>query len=167
MTVDSDSYNFWYLFPDDIEKRQTRRLRTRPQTLKRRKPASSVRVSDPTLPGKRIVCYYTNWSVYRKGLSKFVPENINPYLCTHLVYAFGGLTDEFELTVFDSYQDIEKGMQWLIIIIINIFYRITKFSVYMCFLEQEFASNINCIAKSKEWRISAANPIRKWGYFLL
>lgn len=57
----------------------------------------------------RVVCYYTNWSVYRKGLAKYTPQNINPYLCTHLVYAFGGLTDEFEIKPFDSYQDIEQG----------------------------------------------------------
>ncbi|XP_071530247.1 uncharacterized protein Cht6 isoform X4 [Panulirus ornatus] len=57
----------------------------------------------------KVVCYYTNWSVYRKGLAKYTPQNINPYLCTHLVYAFGGLTDEFEIKPFDSYQDIEQG----------------------------------------------------------
>ena len=62
-----------------------------------------------TTPPRRVVCYYTNWSVYRKGLAKYTPQNINPYLCTHLVYAFGGLTDEFEVKPFDSYQDIEQG----------------------------------------------------------
>ncbi|CAH3021186.1 unnamed protein product, partial [Porites evermanni] len=34
------------------------------------------------------VCYHTNWSQYRPGLGKFWPENIDPYLCTHLVYSF-------------------------------------------------------------------------------
>ncbi|KAL1517942.1 hypothetical protein ABEB36_001638 [Hypothenemus hampei] len=57
----------------------------------------------------RIVCYYTNWSVYRPGQAKFSPQNINPYLCTHLVYAFGGFTKENMLKPFDKYQDIEKG----------------------------------------------------------
>ncbi|XP_042877960.1 probable chitinase 10 isoform X5 [Penaeus japonicus] len=60
-------------------------------------------------PERRVVCYYTNWSVYRRGLAKYTPQNINPYLCTHLVYAFGGLTDEFEVKPFDTYQDIEQG----------------------------------------------------------
>lgn len=58
----------------------------------------------------RIVCYYTNWSVYRPGDAKFTPQNINPYLCTHLIYAFGGFTKENTLKPFDKYQDIEKGM---------------------------------------------------------
>ncbi|XP_067211675.1 uncharacterized protein [Linepithema humile] len=57
----------------------------------------------------RIVCYYSNWSVYRPGTAKFSPQNINPYLCTHLIYAFGGFTKENTLKPFDKYQDIEKG----------------------------------------------------------
>ncbi|XP_063589790.1 mucin-2-like isoform X4 [Penaeus indicus] len=60
-------------------------------------------------PERRVVCYYTNWSVYRRGIAKYTPQNINPYLCTHLIYAFGGLTDEFEVKPFDTYQDIEQG----------------------------------------------------------
>ncbi|CAH1179462.1 unnamed protein product [Phaedon cochleariae] len=57
----------------------------------------------------RVVCYYTNWSVYRPGAAKFSPQNINPYMCTHLIYAFGGFTKENTLKPFDKYQDIEKG----------------------------------------------------------
>uniref|UniRef100_A0A2P2I1P3 Mucin-5AC-like n=1 Tax=Hirondellea gigas TaxID=1518452 RepID=A0A2P2I1P3_9CRUS len=94
----------------DIQKRQTRRLRARPG-LRRRNPNNNNiarEVSDPTPPGKRIVCYYTNWSVYRSGIAKFLPQHINPHLCTHLVYAFAGLTDEYAMTPFDAYQDIEK-----------------------------------------------------------
>lgn len=62
---------------------------------------------------KRVVCYYTNWSVYRPGTAKFSPQNINPYLCTHLIYAFGGLTRENSLRPYDKYQDIEQGMSLL------------------------------------------------------
>ena len=57
----------------------------------------------------RVVCYYTNWSAYRQGPAKFLPDNINPYLCTHLVYAFGGLTSGSGIKPFDKYQDIDKG----------------------------------------------------------
>ncbi|KAF2346332.1 Glycoside hydrolase family 18 catalytic domain [Trinorchestia longiramus] len=95
---------------DDVEKRQVRRLGTRKLGTRRRtQQGSNPQVIDPTPAGKRVVCYYSNWSVYRKGIAKFVPQHINPYLCTHLVYAFAGLNDEMEMTAFDSYQDIDKG----------------------------------------------------------
>ncbi|KAJ8731127.1 hypothetical protein PYW07_004291 [Mythimna separata] len=65
---------------------------------------STASASEP-----RVVCYYTNWSVYRPGTARFNPQNINPYLCTHLVYAFGGFTKDNTFKPFDKYQDIEKG----------------------------------------------------------
>lgn len=37
------------------------------------------------------VCYYTNWSQYRLGEGKFLPSDIDPTLCTHLIFAFGKL----------------------------------------------------------------------------
>ena len=58
---------------------------------------------------KRVVCYFANWSVYRSGTAKFTPQNINPYLCTHLIYAFGGLGKDDTIQPFDKYQDLEKG----------------------------------------------------------
>lgn len=56
-----------------------------------------------------IVCYLGSWSVYRPSLAKFTPENINPFLCTHIIYAFAGLSSKYELKPFDSYNDITQG----------------------------------------------------------
>ncbi|XP_076345267.1 uncharacterized protein LOC143244460 isoform X2 [Tachypleus tridentatus] len=57
----------------------------------------------------KLVCYYANWAVYRPGLAKFTPENINPHLCTHLIYAFAGFGKDYELKPSDWYNDIEQG----------------------------------------------------------
>ena len=39
----------------------------------------------------QLVCYYTNWSQYRPKIGKFLPEDIDPFLCTHIIFAFGWL----------------------------------------------------------------------------
>lgn len=55
-------------------------------------PAATAPLPD-SMTNARIVCYYTNWSSKRPGLGKFEPENIDPHLCTHIIYAFAGLKD--------------------------------------------------------------------------
>ncbi|XP_067863876.1 acidic mammalian chitinase-like [Heptranchias perlo] len=47
----------------------------------------------------RLVCYFTNWSQYRPGLGKYMPENVDPCLCTHLLYAFAGMKDNEITTI--------------------------------------------------------------------
>ena len=38
------------------------------------------------------MCCYTNWSQYSPWNGRFVPENVSPFLCTHVVYAFAKLS---------------------------------------------------------------------------
>ncbi len=44
------------------------------------------------------VCYFTNWSQYRSSAGRFLPENVDPFLCSHLVFAFAYI-DETTLTL--------------------------------------------------------------------
>ncbi|XP_055957167.1 uncharacterized protein LOC126821399 isoform X2 [Patella vulgata] len=44
--------------------------------------------NDTIEPSYKRVCYYTNWSQYRKQPSRFLPFNIDPFLCTHLIFSF-------------------------------------------------------------------------------
>lgn len=61
---------------------------------------------------KKLVCYYTNWSQYRPKIGKFFPEDIDPYLCTHVIFAFGWMKKN-KLAAFDASDEGEgdkKGM---------------------------------------------------------
>ena len=33
-------------------------------------------------------CYYTDWSQHRSKSATFLPEDIDPFLCTHVLFAF-------------------------------------------------------------------------------
>ncbi|XP_036356980.1 chitotriosidase-1 [Octopus sinensis] len=37
---------------------------------------------------RKVVCYYSSSANDRLGIGRFEPENIDPYLCTHIIYAF-------------------------------------------------------------------------------
>lgn len=59
---------------------------------------------------KLVFCYFTNWAFYRKTEGKFVPENIDPSLCTHVIYSFSSLeADTLLMKEFDPWADVENG----------------------------------------------------------
>ncbi|XP_026316249.1 probable chitinase 2 [Hyposmocoma kahamanoa] len=59
--------------------------------------------------GKHVVCYVASWAVYRPAPGGFSLEDLEPSLCTHLVYSFAGL-DEATMGIksLDPWQDLEK-----------------------------------------------------------
>lgn len=61
---------------------------------------------------RKIVCYYTNWSQYRPKVGKFVPENIDPFVCTHVIFAFGWMKNN-KVSPFDSTDDTKGGKKGL------------------------------------------------------
>ncbi|CAG9573348.1 unnamed protein product [Danaus chrysippus] len=59
--------------------------------------------------GKVVVCYVATWAVYRPGAGKFDLSDIDPTLCTHLIYSFAGLDESTGgIKSLDAWQDLEK-----------------------------------------------------------
>ncbi|XP_047036764.1 probable chitinase 2 [Helicoverpa zea] len=53
-----------------------------------------------------VICYYGTWATYRTGLGKYDVTDINPNLCTHLIYAFVGIDSEGNIISLDPYLDL-------------------------------------------------------------
>ncbi|XP_036446895.1 acidic mammalian chitinase-like [Colossoma macropomum] len=49
----------------------------------------------------QLICYFTNWSQYRPNTGKYVPDNVDPELCTHLIYAFSVINYANELVTYE------------------------------------------------------------------
>lgn len=57
----------------------------------------------------KIVCYFSNWAWYRPDAGRFIPEDINPYFCTHINYAFAVLDhEELTIKIHDSWADVDN-----------------------------------------------------------
>ncbi|XP_066295675.1 acidic mammalian chitinase-like [Branchiostoma lanceolatum] len=56
----------------------------------------------------RVVCYYTNWAQYRRSPWSYVPENVDPNLCTHVIYAFANMEDN----QLKPYEWNDEDMPW-------------------------------------------------------
>ncbi|XP_072419785.1 chitinase-3-like protein 1 isoform X2 [Chiloscyllium punctatum] len=55
----------------------------------------------PDLSNTVLVCYFTNWAQYRTGIGRYTPDNIDPFMCTHLIYAFANMNANHEITTFE------------------------------------------------------------------
>nr|ARE59262.1 chitinase 7 [Sogatella furcifera] len=69
---------------------------------------SATQAPATTDDGYKVVCYYTNWSQYRPKAGKFLPEDIDPDICTHLIFAFGWLK-KGKLSSFESNDETKDG----------------------------------------------------------
>ncbi|XP_037083613.1 acidic mammalian chitinase-like [Pollicipes pollicipes] len=62
---------------------------------------------DDGSPQYMAVCYYGTWAVYRPGLGKFDVEDVDPNLCTHLIYGFAGLDpSKYTIKSLDPWNDL-------------------------------------------------------------
>jgi len=67
---------------------------------------------DSTVAGhdKVVVCYWGTWANYRPKEGKFVTEDIDGSLCTHLIYSFAGLdTSKWAIKTLDAWLDLEDN----------------------------------------------------------
>uniref|UniRef100_A0A3B5ATH5 Acidic mammalian chitinase n=1 Tax=Stegastes partitus TaxID=144197 RepID=A0A3B5ATH5_9TELE len=58
------------------------------------------------LSSTKLVCYFTNWSQYRPGAGKYMPANVDPNLCTHMIYAFSVVSPTNELMTYEWNDDV-------------------------------------------------------------
>ena len=71
-------------------------------------PSPYPEVSMPDT-GYKVVCYFTNWAWYRPGIGKYIPEDIDPAMCTHIIYGFSVLDyTELVLKPHDGWADIDN-----------------------------------------------------------
>ncbi|XP_056635640.1 acidic mammalian chitinase-like [Diorhabda sublineata] len=58
-----------------------------------------------------IVCYFSSWAIYRPSEGKFDVPNIDAHLCTHIIFAFIGSTDDGTLNILDPWEsnDADEG----------------------------------------------------------
>ena len=59
---------------------------------------------------KVVICYWGTWANYRPKLGKFVADNVDGNLCTHLIYSFAGLdTTNWNIKTLDAWLDLEEN----------------------------------------------------------
>ncbi|EDV54306.2 uncharacterized protein Dere_GG21384 [Drosophila erecta] len=67
-------------------------------------------VPKPLSSHYKVICYFTNWAWYRKGIGRYTPDDINTDLCTHIIYGFAVLDhSELILRTHDSWADVENS----------------------------------------------------------
>ncbi|XP_008184295.1 probable chitinase 10 isoform X2 [Acyrthosiphon pisum] len=71
------------------------------------KPTTTVK--PPSAEYFKVVCYFTNWAWYRHSGGKYLPSDIDPSLCTHIIYGFAVLdNDELTIRAHDTWADFDN-----------------------------------------------------------
>ncbi|XP_066559742.1 chitinase-3-like protein 1 [Amia ocellicauda] len=43
----------------------------------------------------KLVCYVSSWSQYRPGVVRFTPDKADPFLCSHIIFAFADIDESY------------------------------------------------------------------------
>ncbi|KAJ3601775.1 hypothetical protein NHX12_029539 [Muraenolepis orangiensis] len=54
----------------------------------------------------QMVCYFTNWSQYRPDQGKYMPKDVDPFICTTLIYAFAMINSNHQLITYEWNDDV-------------------------------------------------------------
>nr|XP_046237257.1 acidic mammalian chitinase-like [Scatophagus argus] len=73
----------------------------------------------------KLVCHMTNWAQYRPGSAKFTSDNIDPFLCTHVIYSLATINsfnqispvewnDEEQYNKLNSFRNVNPALKTLL-----------------------------------------------------
>ncbi|XP_025100314.1 chitotriosidase-1-like isoform X1 [Pomacea canaliculata] len=71
--------------------------------------AAVLLCAQPAAASLRRVCYYTNWAQYRPGKGNYLPENVDPFMCTHYIYAFSAFDEQGRIK---PYEWNDESTEW-------------------------------------------------------
>ncbi|XP_025423968.1 probable chitinase 10 isoform X2 [Sipha flava] len=96
-----------------IPTRPTKPLYTKPTTTTTITTTSTTSTTTTPRPQNteyfKVVCYFTNWAWYRHSGGKYLPGDIDPSLCTHIIYGFAVLdNDELIIRAHDTWADFDN-----------------------------------------------------------
>uniref|UniRef100_A0A8D0GUL5 Acidic mammalian chitinase n=1 Tax=Sphenodon punctatus TaxID=8508 RepID=A0A8D0GUL5_SPHPU len=111
----------------------------------------------------KIVCYFTNWAQYRPEPAKYLPQNVDPHLCTHLMYAFATMNDNKiapyewndEDVLFPQFQALKQSNSALVTVL-----AIGGWN----FGTQKFTTMVSTAANRKTFIDSVVAYLRKYGF---
>ncbi|XP_053101265.1 probable chitinase 10 isoform X3 [Hemicordylus capensis] len=149
--------------PPTIPPEETTPLPDETTTQLPEEPTTPTPSENPDGHPCKIVCYFTNWAQYRPEPAKYFPSNVDPNLCTHLMYAFATMNDNKiapyewndEDVLFPQFQALKQSNAALVTLL-----AIGGWN----FGTQKFTTMVSTAANRKTFIDSVTVYLRKFGF---